>query len=99
AIFEGFARDHFIAADNAFRSPKIDDDIAIFNALDRAVDDLPDAVLVFVILTVPLSFPDLLHDDLLGGLGGDSAEVDRRQLLRDQVADLRVRIAHPRILK
>ena len=35
----------------------------------------------------------LLHDHLLGGLRGDAAEIDRRQLVDDQVAGLHVRVA------
>jgi hypothetical protein len=30
-------------------------------------------------LAVTLGFAHLLHDDLLGGLGGDAAEIHRRQ--------------------
>ncbi len=35
----------------------------------------------------------LLHDHLLGGLRGDAAEIDRRQLVDDEVAGLQVRVA------
>ena len=58
-----------------------------------AVDDLADAVLVLVELALALGLAHLLHDDLLGVLRGDAAEIERRQRLGDEVADLGLRIA------
>jgi hypothetical protein len=40
-----------------------------------------------------LGFAHLLHDHLLGGLRGDAAELHRRQLLGEEIADLGVRVA------
>ena len=48
AIFEVLARDQLVAADDRLAAAEIDDDVAVFDALDGAVDDLADAVLVFV---------------------------------------------------
>ena len=48
AVAEGLARDQLVAADDAFAAAEIDDDVAVFDALDGAVDDLADAVLEFV---------------------------------------------------
>ncbi len=93
AIAHVFPRDHFVAADNAFATAEIDDDVAIFDALDRAVDDFADAILEFVELPVTLGFAHLLHDDLLGRLGSDTAEIHRRQRIGDEVAELGVRVA------
>ena len=93
AILEVLARDQLVAADDRLAAAEIDDDVAVFDALDRAVDDLADAVLVFVVLAVALGLAHLLHDDLLGRLRGDAAEIHRRQLLGDEVADLGVRVA------
>src|SRR5690606_17296435 len=76
-----------------FAAAEIHDDVAILDALHRAVDDLADAVLVLVELAVTLGLAHLLHDDLLGRLRGDAAEIHRRQLLGDEVADLGVGIA------
>ena len=45
------------------------------------------AVLELFILALALGVADLLEDDLLGGLGGDAAELDRRQRVDDEVAD------------
>ena len=98
AILEVLARDQLVAADDRLAAAEIDDDVAVFDALDRAVDDLADAVLVFVELAVALGLAHLLHDDLLGRLGGDAAEIHRRQLLGDEVAELRVGIAVARVL-
>jgi hypothetical protein len=76
---EGFARDLLVAADHAFGAAEVDDDVAVFDALDDAVDDLADAVLEFLVLALALGFAHLLQDDLLGRLRGDAAQVDRRQ--------------------
>eukprot|EP01133_Synstelium_polycarpum_P028154 gene28153-biopygen23903 len=92
-VAECLARDQFVAADNRFTTAEIDDHIAVFDALDAAVDDFADTILVFVILAVTLGFTHLLHDNLLGGLGGNTAEIHRRQLIGKEIAGLRIRIA------
>lgn len=61
------------------------------------MDDLADAVLVFFILALTLGVAHLLDDHLLRGLGGDAAEIHRRQLVFDQVARAGSRIAALRI--
>ena len=76
-----------VAADDALGAAEIDDDVAELDALDDAGDDLAGAVLELLILALALGIADLLEDDLLGGLGGDAAEFDRRQRIDDEVAD------------
>ncbi len=88
-----FARDHFIAADDAFGFAEVDDDVAVLGALHGAVDDLADAVLVFAELAVALGLAHLLHDDLLGVLSGNAAEIQGRQRFGDEIAELGVGIA------
>ena len=71
---EHFARDQFVAPHDRLAragAAEIDDDIAVFDAFDLAVDDLADAVLVDVILLVALGLADFLHEHLLGGLGAE----------------------------
>ena len=99
AVAEGLARDQLVAADDGLAAAEIDDDVAVFDALDRAVDDLADAVLELLVLAVALGLAHLLHDDLLGRLGGDAAEIHRRQRLGDVVADLGGRVADARVLE
>src|SRR3546814_7947959 len=77
-LAEGLARQQLVAAHDRLGAAEIDGDIAVFDALDQAVDDLADAILVFVVLPLALGLAHLLHDDLLGGLSGDAAEIDRR---------------------
>ena len=98
AILEVLARDQLVAADDRLATAEVDDHIAVFDALDGAVDDLADAVLVFVELAVALGLAHLLHDHLLGRLRGDAAELHRRQQFGDEVAGLRVGIALARVL-
>ena len=93
AILEVLARDQLVAADDRLAAAEVDDDVAVFDALDGAVDDLADAVLVFVELAVALGLAHLLHDHLLGRLRGDAAEIHRRQRLGDEVAELGVGVA------
>src|SRR5690606_2990977 len=88
AIAEHFARDQFVAADDGFAATEVDDDIAVFDALDGAVDDFADAVEIFVIHALALGIAHLLHDDLLGGLGGNAAEFHGRQRLGEEIAHL-----------
>src|SRR5947207_2515589 len=77
AVAEHLARQHLVAADDGLAAAEIDNDAAIFDALDDAVDDIADAVLEFLILPVALSLAHLLHDHLLGGLRRDSAVFPR----------------------
>src|SRR5204862_5430613 len=98
AVAEGLARDQHVAADDALAAAEVDDDVAVLDALDLAVDDLADPVLELLVLAVALGLAHLLDDDLLRRLGGDAAEVHRRQRLGDEIADLGGRIAMPRIL-
>ena len=81
------ARDLLVAADDALGAAEVDDDMAELDALDDAGDDLAGAVLELLILALALGVADLLEDDLLGGLGGDPAELDRRQRIDDEVAE------------
>src|SRR3546814_13739186 len=61
--------------------------MAAFDALDDTGDDLAGAVLELLILPLALGVADLLEDNLLGGLRGDAAELDRRQRIDDEIAD------------
>ena len=85
---EDFARDELVAPHDGLAAAEVDDDVAVFDALDGAVDDLADAVLELVELAVALGFAHLLHDHLLGTLRADAPEVDRVDLLLDDVAGL-----------
>ena len=99
AVAEGLARDQLVAADDALAAAEVDDDVAVLDPLDLAVDDLADPVLELLVLAVALGLAHLLDDDLLGRLGGDAAEIDRRQRLGDEVAGLGGRVparARPR---
>ena len=77
AVAEALARDQLVATEQGFGLAKVDHEVAVFGALDHAVDDLADTVLELVELALALVFADALDDDLLGGLGGDAAEIDR----------------------
>ena len=73
-----FAADLFVAAQDRFASTHVDDDVAVFLALDETVDDGAGAVLEFFVLAVTFGFAHLLQDHLLGRLRGDPAHFDRR---------------------
>src|ERR1700760_2955167 len=92
AVAEHLARQHFVAADDGFATAEIDNDAAIFDALDDAVDDVADAVLELLVLPVAFGLAHLLHDHLLGRLGSDAAIFQGRQRIGDGVADLRAGI-------
>ena len=99
AVAEGLARQHLVAAHDRLAAAEIDHHVAVLDPLDDAVDDVADAVLVFLILPVALGLAHLLHDHLLGRLRGDAAVFERRQRLGDVVADLRGRIARSGVLE
>src|ERR1700761_3381485 len=97
AVAKHFARQHLVAAHDSLAAAEIDDHAAIFDALDDAVDDIADAVLEFLVLPVALGLAHLLHDHLLGGLGGDAAIFQRRQGGGGGVANLRAGIGALRV--
>ena len=61
--------------------------------------DFAHAILVFLELLLALGVTHLLEDDLLGSLGGDASEIDRRQRFGDHVARLGSRIADLRFIE
>src|SRR5215217_2228130 len=87
ADVEVLTRDRLVAAHDAFAAAQVDDDVAVLDALDRAVDDLADAILELFELTLALGFADLAGHDLASHLGLDAAELERRQLLVGHLAD------------
>jgi hypothetical protein len=89
---EGLARNELVAADDGLATAEIDDHVAVFDAFDRPVHDIADAILVFLVLAIALGVAHLLHDHLLGRLGRDAAEIERRQGVGDHVAHLGGRI-------
>ena len=99
AVAEVLARQGLVAAHDRLGAAEIDDDIAVLDALHDAVDDFADAVLVLVVLALALGLAHFLHDHLLCVLRGDPAEIERGQGLGDEIADLRRRIAAPRLLE
>src|SRR5690242_6626848 len=98
-IAENFARQQFVAPHDRLAAAEIDYDVAVLNALDDAVDDIADAILVLRILPVALSFAYFLHDYLFGRLRGDAAVFERRQGICDRVADLGSRMALARLFQ
>ncbi len=97
ALAEALARQQLVAAQDRLGAAEIDDDVAELDALDEAVDDLADAVLELVELALALGVAHLLHDDLLRRLRGDAAEIDRRQRIGEEVADLGLGIEPARL--
>src|SRR5690606_17878349 len=83
-----FAADLLVSPQDRLAPADVDDDVAVFLALDHAVDDRALAVLEFLELAVALGLAHLLQDHLLGGLRGDAAKVHRRHLVHDFVTDL-----------
>ena len=64
--------------------------MAEFDRLDHAGDDFARAVLELFVLALALGIADLLEDHLLRALRVDAAQIDRRQRIDDEVADLGV---------
>ncbi len=95
ALMEGLARQQLVAAQKRLGPAEIDHHVAVLHPLDETVHDLACAVLVLLVLALALGLAHLLHDHLLGGLGGDAPELDRRQGLDQLVADRGVGLARP----
>ena len=63
-----------LARQHRLDAADLDDDVAVLEALDGAVDDLADALVVLGEDVLALGLAHLLEDHLLGGLRGDAAE-------------------------
>src|SRR4051812_49694307 len=82
AVAEYLARQHFVATDDGFAAAQIDNDAAVFDALDDAIDDVDNAILEFLVLSIALGLAHLLDDKLLGRLSGDTAVLQLRPGVR-----------------
>src|SRR5216683_1825538 len=66
ALAEALARQQFVSAQHRPGAAEIDAQMAEFDALDEAIDDLADPVLELLIWALALVIAHLLHDHLLG---------------------------------
>src|SRR5262249_56795190 len=73
AVAERLPRQHFVSAHNRLAAAEIDHHVAVLDPFDDAVDDIGNAVLVFLILPVPLRRSPLLPDHPLPAFSGDPA--------------------------
>ncbi len=96
-IAEVFPWQQLISFDNRFCATNIYDNIAIFDALDLAMYDLTDAVLILFKLMLAFSVPYFLGDNLLGCLSCNPSELNRRQGVHDEITDLRFAITPLRV--
>ncbi|VFT28419.1 Uncharacterised protein [Pseudomonas aeruginosa] len=71
---------------------EIDDDVVAGDLLHGTGNDLADLLAVGIDHLGALGLADLLHDDLLGSLRSDAAELDGFDLFFDDLADLRARL-------
>ena len=92
AIAEGFAGDGFITPQQRFGAAQFYHQVPVFGALDRAIDDFTNAVLVFFELLAAFHFAHALDNHLLRGLRGDAAEINRWQRVHDEFAKLNARL-------
>ncbi len=63
-----------LARQHRFDAPDLDDQVAAFEPLDRAVDHFADALVVFGEDVLALRLAHFLEDHLLGGLRGNASE-------------------------
>src|SRR5689334_24526692 len=89
ALAVPLARDLLLLRQDGVRAAEVDDDVLLLEALDDAlVGELALPVLELVVDDLPLGIADALDDVLLGGLRRDAAELLRRQLGEQLIADL-----------
>ena len=81
---------------HGLRLAEVDDDVAAFEALDDAGDDVAFLAGVLLVHDLALGFAQALQHDLLRRLRGDAAGVRGRRLELQHVAELRVRLAPAR---
>ena len=90
---EGLTGQHVVTEDHGFGiAAQIQDHVVAVALLDHAADDGAFLVLELVNDLGTLGLAHFLHDDLLGGLGGDTVEGHRVNLVFNIVADLDIRL-------
>src|SRR5690606_29931132 len=99
ALTERFARNRLVTRNHRLGTADLDNHIAVFHALHDSVDDLTDTVLEFFKLVLALGVAYFLDNDLLGGLRGDTAEIDRRQRITHESTDFQRGIAFFGVIK
>ena len=82
-LTQAFPRQCLVPTYDSLGPSQINQNVAIFDPFNDTIDHFANAVLIFLVLPFPLRLAHLLHNNLLGGLGCDAAEVDRRQGFRD----------------
>jgi hypothetical protein len=87
ADVEDLARDRLVAAHDAFATAQVDDDVAVLDALDGAVDDLADAILELFELALALGFADLVRSRPGGPSGSAPGRFEGRQVSVVGLAD------------
>ena len=88
---EIFTLNCFVTAHIGFGTTEINRNVAVFNAFYNAVDDFADAVAELFKLAVAFGAAHFLNDNLLCSLCGNTAKIERRQLVNKNVTDLNVR--------
>src|SRR5690606_33634027 len=91
ADVEVLARDRLVAAHDAFAAAQVDDDVAVLDPRDHAVDYPADPVLELLVLALALGLANLRGHHLAGHLGLHAAELERGQ-------NLLVDLAHEGVL-
>ena len=81
-------RDALAVGHDAFELAEVDHDVGALEPAHGAADDVAGAVLELLEDHLLLRLADALHDRLLGGLGGDAAEVVGGDLHFQKVAEL-----------
>src|SRR5881628_515508 len=92
ALPVALARDLLLLREDRVRPAEVHDDVLLLEALHDPGDELALAALELVVDDVALGVAHALDDVLLRRLGGDPAELLRRQLGEQLVADLGLRI-------
>ncbi len=90
---EGFARNDVFAGQQRFGVvAQVNDHVVAGNFFHGAGDDLTQALAIGVNDLSALSFANLLHNDLLGGLCSNTAELDRFDLFFDNITNVGARV-------
>src|ERR1051325_2691662 len=76
----------------SLRPPQIHNDITAFESADRAADDIPDSIFIFLVNLVLFSLADFLQHCLFGSLCGNPPEIFGGDLDLDHLFELSVRL-------
>lgn len=91
-IEEGLERDKLVEEKDRLEKEKIKDKIEILEKIEGEVEDLEKEIIVLVIMEVKLGLEKFMKNKMIGRMGWDEEEINRRKMIGNEVEKMRIGI-------